>query len=228
MNCEGVSPVSPKQRGVRVRHIRETLLRYTREKFSKKHGIPAASLQNWEIGKYGGLTEKAARKLVSAFAREGILCSVEWLLYAIGTEPGSAVGIPVIANAGSEPVIAANPIIQELQLFHRLNPGAVDALIIDDSMSPLFYSGDLVAGVRYFDDMIPQLIGGVCIAQLTSGETLVRRLDAGTKPDYYTLSCLNPETKIVKTSIQTATVFSVAPILWLRRPAPALTREGGE
>ncbi|HVV68736.1 MAG TPA: hypothetical protein VHE99_06875 [Gammaproteobacteria bacterium] len=206
------APTSPETRGNRVRHIRQTLLRYTRRKFSQRFGIPAPTLQNWETGKYGGLTEKGALKLVAAFKEDGVPCSVEWLLYGIGVQPGGALQQTTHTDLPTSRAVA-----QELGLFRKLHPNTVDAILADDSMQPYLRPGDLVAGERYFGTELSKAIDELCIIQLTSGEVLIRKFQNGQQPDQYILSCLDPKTQTQTQTLSADTVFSVAPIVWIRR-----------
>jgi DNA-binding transcriptional regulator YiaG len=201
---------SPKARGARVRHIRETVLRYSRRKFGEKYAIPAVTIQNWESGKYGGLTEKGALKLMEAFQAEGAPCSVEWLLYGIGAPPASWQS--AVSNISANQRIA-----QELGLFRQLHPEAVDAIVADNSMEPGLQMGDIVAGERYFAEEISKAVGQYCIVQLTTGEVLIREFWSGNQQDQYVLTCLNPKAKIKAKKVKANALFSVAPIIWIRR-----------
>ena len=55
-------------RGERIQSIRG-LLRLTRKQFTEKTQIPNMTLVNWEIGKNGGLNEKAAERLALVLKR---------------------------------------------------------------------------------------------------------------------------------------------------------------
>lgn len=210
-----INPHSPAQRGERVWHIRKMVLHHSRQQFSKKHGIPAPSLQNWETGKYGGLTEKGAQKLIQAFKVDGIECSIEWLLYGIGSPPMHyATGRPALLKADLQ---SSTELLQELQLFHKLHPNAVDAFITDNEMQPCFTKGDLVAGIRVFDATIANIIGQNCIIQLKDGTIWIRQLQKTLQVDHYALACINPESKTHPIAIESQTIFSVAPIIWWRK-----------
>lgn len=75
-----------KKQGQRIISLRkETLL--SRKAFSQKYDIPLGSLQNWESGRYQSLTKHAVDVLINAFAREGINCTADWLLYGKATIP---------------------------------------------------------------------------------------------------------------------------------------------
>lgn len=216
LTTQSSSPATttPEARGIRVRHIRQTILRYTRRKFSERYAIPAPTLQNWETGKYGGLTEKGALKLVEAFQTDGVPCSVEWLLYGIGVQPAGAANL--LAHSA---LSVSQAVTQELGLFRKLHPNAVDAIVADDSMAPCLHSGDLVAGERYFGEELSKAVGEHCIIQLAAGEVLIRNLQLGKQPGQYTLNGTNPKTKIKNQILPEDSLFSAAPIVWIRRMA---------
>jgi DNA-binding XRE family transcriptional regulator len=206
-----LEPSSPQARALRVRYIREEVLRYTRQQFGKKHDVSASTLHNWEVAKYGGLTEKGAMLLTKAFGAEGIPCTIEWLLYGKGTEPWTLT--PQIASN-----LNGNTVTQELRQFLQSHANAVDAIVADDGMAPCFLPGDHVAGVRYFSESLDKALELCCIVQTTTGEVLVRKLSAGDKPNLFTLSSINPGTSVEHSVLKNISVFSAAPVIWFRRP----------
>lgn len=204
------------ERSKRVRYVREEALRFTKEQFSKVSGIPLSTLQNWENIRNNGLTERGVNRLVQALRAEGIDCAPEWLLYGIGEKPVS----PFIQQKASAnnvvKSVGEDVITQELQLFHQLNPDAVDIVVNDDAMLPYLWPGDHVAGKKYRAEEIKMVIGLPCIVQTTDGLNFVRLLEIGVKPDAYNLVCANPHTRL-KGVMENIQVSSVAPIEWIRR-----------
>lgn len=74
------------EQGLRITELRlKTHL--TRRMFALRHGFSPGTLQNWECGRYQGLSMAAAESLITAFKREGIQCSLEWLLHGKGQQP---------------------------------------------------------------------------------------------------------------------------------------------
>jgi hypothetical protein len=78
------------------KHIQERAQRLThllnitglsRKVFAQKHNIAIGNFQNWEGPRFGGLTEKAALKIIAACRTEGVESNVEWLMYGSGTPP---------------------------------------------------------------------------------------------------------------------------------------------
>lgn len=207
---------SSKARGKRLYYLRKELLRLSRESFGEKHNIPVASLKNWEQARYTGLTERGAKKLIPAFQQEGINCTLEWLLYGIGENPASP--FPSLNQLLNTPATTNESIIaQELRLFHQLNDSAVDCIVTDNGMAPCILVGDHVAGKRYFGQDIEHTVGLPCIVQTLTGEVLVRLVKKGSYTERFTLQCTNTNTAISQPLIENVQLFSVAPILWIRR-----------
>ncbi|MFT3742271.1 MAG: hypothetical protein QM752_06355 [Gammaproteobacteria bacterium] len=197
---------TPEARGLRVRYVRDTLLRYSRRKFGDKYDIPAPTLQNWEIGKYGGLTEKGALKLLNAFASEGIPVTLEWLFYGHGLEPSGPIAPTSLVQLDQN-------ITRELQFFHQLHPNTIDFIVTDNCMSPMLRKGDLVAGIRYFSEEIKKISDEYCIIQLKNGETMISSFEV----DKNTCLLKKMQVKSVVLTLPLDAIFSIAPILWIRR-----------
>ena len=202
---------SPEERAKRVRYLREKVLRFSREAFSTKSGIPINTLQNWEQSRHSGLIERGAKKIIQALDDAGITCSQEWLLYGIGESPSSSLTSRPEIYLTEEEVIA-----EELQLFHRLNTNTVDILIKDDSMLPHFWPGDYAAGKRYTGEDIKKTIGLPCIVETISGNVLVRYLEESAETSHYNLLCAN-QLALAKIKLESVELISAAPVLWLRR-----------
>lgn len=202
---------SPEERAKRVRYLREKVLRFTREAFSTKSGIPINTLQNWEQSRHSGLIERGARKIIQALDEAGISCSLEWLLYGIGEPPASSLTVKPENYLTEEEIIA-----EELQLFHRLNANAIDTLINDDSMLPHFWPGDYAAGKRYTGEDIKKVVGLPCIVETVSGNIMVRFLEESEELSHYNLLCAN-QLALAKIKLENVQLISAAPVLWLRR-----------
>ena len=221
-------------RGQRVKYIRETILGLSRNKFSQRHKdleLTVSTLQNWEDARYGGLTEKGGRKLIEAFAREGVQCSLQWLLFGTGEAPPEArdfnlvienitakQAVQILADTGNKSLTDEESIAKELRYFRELHVDAIDAIVSDDGLSPYFEPGDCVAGIRLNGQDIRKAIGLPCIIQTQLGQVLVRKLEAGSQMGYYTLLCTNPHTQVKDIKATEVKLFSAAPIVWLRKP----------
>lgn len=199
------------ERAKRLLYLRKEVLRLTREKFAKASGLPANTLKNWEQGRNRGLTEEGATKLVEAYRREGIDCTIEWLFYGVGEKPTSTYVTTKIAPSAEDKLI-----LQELALFQKHTKVILETCLTDDSMSPYLCRGDHVAGKRYVGAAMHKAIGLPSIVELVGGQLLVRLVEIGDKPDCYNLVCANP-TMNLQNSMQNVQLSCVAPILWIRR-----------
>lgn len=214
-NLTAFLAASPKEQGQRILELRR---RYglTREAFVQ-HGIPIATLQNWEKVRYAsGLNRKGANRLVNAYASLGVTVTTEWLLYGAGPSPYLNES-PEISHGTS--LSKEAKITQELRLFHQLNENVVDLIVPDHAMAPAFLPGDCVAGERFFDKEIEKAVGHPCIIHTSNGQILFRLLEKGDKENLYTLTGFNPKALV----ILNISLFSAAPILWMRRK---LDKEG--
>jgi DNA-binding transcriptional regulator YiaG len=213
-----------KQRGNRVRILR-TALRLSRRAFAEKYGIPRGTLQNWEDGRYGGLTEKGAMQLLEIMRQEGLYCTVEWLLHGMGDAPQIA---KVYDTIMVNPIkIQDKPLEQltyqemafmseELTLYRKhYQPHVIDLCLPDNKMAPKYKQGDIVAGRKRYQKDIAKLIGQVCIVQLSDGQILVRELQASHRANCYQISYFNSE-QAGKLEMQEVELICAASISWHR------------
>lgn len=207
---------SPEARAKRLRYVRNEVIHKSRPYLTKKYGIPPSTLQNWEDLRFGGLTEEGARRMVEIFKGEGFNCTLQWLLYSIEDDPnhGQLAGDRAV---DIQSMTDAAKLAEELKVFHRLHASAVDYVVTDDGLAPCPMPGDYVAGERYFEQDLHKALGLFCIAQTYEGQTLTRKVEAGTKANCYTLICSNPHTTVEKPIIKDVQLFSAAPILWIRK-----------
>lgn len=202
------------ERAKRIRHIRENILKLSREKFCQKHSdISPYTLQNWEDLRYGGLTDKSVSLLVAAFQAEGIDCDSNWILYGQGDDPvlRSWLGSPAQSDT--------DLLAEELKVFHQLHKHAVDAIIGDDGLAPCFMPGYRVAGKKLFNQHINKALGLPCIVQTQDGQILTRLVKASTMPEHYILACTNPKTTASDQVLDNIKLLYAAPIIWCRRPS---------
>ena len=217
---------SPIERGKRLRYLRDDLLRLSRSRFGNLFNIPGGTIQTWEDARHGGLSEKGAKKIVQGLQDEGIDCRLEWLLFGFGEQPRSnfpwsamntSPKLESQSESTNEHSSVKAGIIQELQLFRQHYSNAIDTIVPDDAMMPSLFPGDYVAGDRYFDHDIIKTIGLPCIVQLMNGYTLVRIVEKEGKDGGHNLSCINPYPSDQPSILHDVTLFSAAPILWVRR-----------
>ncbi len=214
---------SPAARGKRLKILRK-MSDLSREKMEEKYRISANTIQSWEAAKAGGLTNKGAERIISAFHTEGISCSVDWLLYGIGSPPMLRTAERYLihetahTNYSTIGLPEDKAIIQELQTFRTLNLNTLDTLVNDNGMLPYYCPGDYVAGNRRTGDAILQLVGRNCVVEMATNEILLRRIQRCNHLGSYTLSCINPDTSVRQPTLYEQKLISAAPIIWHRRP----------
>jgi transcriptional regulator with XRE-family HTH domain len=202
---------SREARAKRLRYLRESL-RLSMPKLGKLCDIPSSSVQNWEYARFGGLTESGAKKIIHGLKAKDFHVSLEWLLFGIGKAPSFPFS-PQDKIKNTEDTF----IREELQLFQHHYHDAIDCVIADDGMMPRYIPGDHVAGVRCYHESIQKTIGLPCIIETTSGNTLVRTIEIGDRPNVYNLICENENTSVPEPMIKNISINSVAPIIWIRR-----------
>ena len=211
--------------GDRLKRARVLAGLNTRREFEEKHQISANTLQGWEQGK-NPLSEKGARRVVEALKKEGLMCTVEWLMHGKGMPPRPF----DVLNAGVGDSVRTDPVLAELnireeeniyretQLFKELNLNSIVLTINDDAMEPYFSVGDYIGGVRLFNDEIERYLGTVCIIEFENNLILPRHLQKGSREGSYTASCTNPKTTAPPPlNLYDVKVISAAPILWHRK-----------
>jgi HTH-type transcriptional regulator, cell division transcriptional repressor len=219
------SQSSKELRAKRLKVLRQ-MLGLTRKDFADQYHIPFSNFQNWEGPRYGGLTEQGAIKILRVCAAEGIETSLAWLMHGVGANPNLTEKFyhryhhqhinEKLAEPDQDAETAA--ISQELQLFKQnCNQQTLDLVVTDDGMEPYYRIGEHVAGKSFCDQNVIKAINRDCIIKISSGEILLRHLEAGNNKTRFNLSCINPNTTTSKPIIYDAEVICAAPIIWLRR-----------
>lgn len=215
--------------GERLRRARILAGVSTRREFEEKHCISANTLQGWEQGK-NPLSEKGARRVIEAFKKEGLLCSLEWLIHGHGMPPRPyemvSAGLRKELHADSSfmdfNLREEQAIYKEIQLFRQQNMNSIVLSISDDSMEPYYSVGDYIGGCQITNDNIAGYLNSICIIELENNLILPRYLQAGKQPNCYTGSCTNPRTAATPLNLYNVKIISAAPILWHRRKISSL------
>jgi HTH-type transcriptional regulator, cell division transcriptional repressor len=216
---------TPEARGKRLKSLR-MMAGLSRKALEDKYDVSASTMQSWEDAKAGGLTEKGAKRAIEVFRQEGIRCAIDWLLYGIGLPPQLSdklfqqhMQLQDVLEDRVE-VTEERAIVNELLAFRQHNPDAVEFIVPDDGMLPLYNKGDYVAGKRRYNDAINNVVGMDCIIETKENEVLLRRLKAGSQSGVYTLICLNPNSYVTEYALHDREILSAAPVIWFRRKDP--------
>ncbi len=215
---------SRQARANRLKSIRK-LTRLSRREFSEAYAIPKGTLQNWEDGRYGGLTIKGAERIARVLDNEGVHCTPQWLLDGVGPGPllsdrlflrNLIVNWRELDEETSDQQSQEMLIKQELLFFRQNHQNVLDTVISDDAMLPRFVAGEYVAGVACQNNEFTRAINQECILRLHDDEIMVRRVLAGESPDLYTLTLTNSNGQLQRTH-ENVRLLEVAPIIWTRR-----------
>ncbi len=205
-------------RAKRVLSLR-TMTTLSRRAFSERYGIAPGTLQHWENA-VPGISIQGARRLIKALESGNIHCSLEWLMHGLGAAPR----LPTPRQSGplsQQGMLSdeeeAQAVAEELALFQEHYEDVIELVVADDGMLPCYQVGELVAGVRYYEEEINQLIEEDCIVFTKSGDLLLRQLRKSTIQAHYNLVCINPKTTVEKPILYEVELVSAAPVLWLRR-----------
>ena len=112
-------------------------------------------------------------------------------------------------------------IVNELLIFRQNNPDAVEYIVADDGMGPIFGEGDYIAGKRRLGSLIESVVGMDCIIETQENEIMFRRLKRGNKPGTFNLICVNIDTSVQQPVLYDRELLSAAPVIWHRRKDPS-------
>jgi len=215
-------PTSSKAKADRLRRVRN-LANLSREAFCEGSDINLTTLISWEVGRFGGISSKGARRVISRIAKEGVFCTPEWLLFELGDGPEVKINSKK-STIQLEPqqLPEQDAIIEELNVFKKFNKHAVDFVIADDAMFPHYRIGDCVAGTMRYGKKIKSLISWDCIVQTSDGRTFMRNLQPGPNENTFNLLSTNLQTKAKDAILYDISLILAAPILWHRRKEPSL------
>lgn len=207
---------TPEARAARVKRLRN-LANLSRKEMCDSEELNVNTLKGWEIARYGGLPLDGAHKVVKRVAKEGIFCTVEWLLYEEGPPPKVNLTQTEAADNNTNTCSEQENIDKEIKLFHSNYANAVSHELIDDGMAPLYEKDDFVAGIKFLGKKIREAVGLNCLAQLANGDIQFRKLSQGKTADTYNLACLNANTTVDLPIIFDAELIWAAPVIWHRK-----------
>lgn len=207
-------------RGKRVKILR-MLTGLSRREFEEVLGISSNTMQSWEAPKKegAGLTEKGARRVVSAISKLNIVCSYEWILTGVGNGP-MLVGPMIQENQLQIPSVDwgfAESILKEIAFFKSVNQQAVVTAVTDDGMHPFFSIGDYVGGRKTVLNDYANFVGKNCIVETSEGLALVRRLLRYESSSSNVIICLNQDTRVKDYVLCNLQIASVAEVVWHRK-----------
>lgn len=210
---------STESRAERLRRVRN-MANLSREEMCDNEGLNINTFKGWEIARYGGLPVDGAEKIIVRVAKEGVICTADWLLHGTGIGPYVVPEYQRLPhNAQQDLTHGLNSedekqrIYKEIALFKELFSCGISHEIEDDGLAPLYKSGDFVAGISMYQENINNLFGKICIVQTETGLVLTRYLQKGETPGSYTLLCSNMKTSVQKPTLYDVKLISAATVI---------------
>lgn len=187
-------------------------LNFSRRKFADICGFSAATLQAWEDGKYP-VPIKSIVKYIEALYSCGLITTPEWFIKGEGLPPR-----PIRVNT-SKINSKKETILKEINFFESENQDSVVTTVFDDAMLPYYAQGDFVGGIIVPREEFEKYLGSICIITISSGETLVRKIKAGSEYNCYNLISLNLDSNTESAFMLNCKVSQLAQVLWHRKIA---------
>lgn len=171
--------------GARFRSARSLVHDLNRKSFCEKYGINRYTMQSWENGLHVS-KGKNIEKFIEALAREGVLCTAEWLIDGKG-EPArlfqDSLSAALSHDTEKRPVelgsgesdFSSYLIDRVMGLSREMGADVVAHRVNDDAMAPKFLAGDVVLGQKmsFIREMAHQKH---CIIKLTEDRMIVRKV----------------------------------------------------
>lgn len=179
---------SARYKGVRLSILRLLSGSKTVKAFCEYEGtnLNAKTFFDWEAGRNNGLSQVGAHKVVQRASMFDLQCSFEWLFYGLGAWPSYKVD--TTDGIASQ---CASDLAAELAWYEKRYPQAAHVIVFDGAMAPEYRMGDMVIGLPVKDKQ--SAVGKTCLIQQMDGLWLLRHVEAGGKPDTFTLRCTHPD-----------------------------------
>lgn len=210
---------SAQSRAFRLKMVRKAT-KLSRKAFALKYQIALGTLQNWETARFGGLTEKGAKRMIGCFKEEQIICDFKWLMTGDGLEPDFSMifepeqqaATPEISHEDEQAFCQ-----QDLDFFCQANKNAIFHVINDDSVEPYFHAGETVAGTMCFGEDIKQCVHQLSIVRTIQGQQYVCLLKESDTPHCYNIIPVNPFSAVEYHHRVRVSLSCAAVIRWSRR-----------
>lgn len=196
----------------------------TREEMNLRHHIPPSTLRGWEtpgLSRSQGLTQKGAERLSTALQKEGVICSIEWLMEGIGLGPQF---LSTTTESAKKSKVKSSPwsqhlaIQNEIRCFEENNPEPIITIITDNGLSPFYQQGEYVGGTKKYLKDIALLVDTYCIVETAEQGVFVRKLCHGKKANTFSLVSLNGQDTVEDEALSNVKLNWAATIVWHRKP----------
>jgi hypothetical protein len=174
----------PKIIGARFRSARSLVPDLNRKLFCEKYDINRYTMQSWENGLHVS-RGKNIEKFIEALAREGVLCTAEWLIDGKGDPARTSQGPSSVSLSHENDALRVegfdessfnNYLIDRVMgLSKEMGADIIAHRVSDDAMAPKFLAGDVVLGQKmsFIREMAHQKH---CIIKLNEERMVVRKV----------------------------------------------------
>ncbi len=213
----------------RLKFLR-TLTGLSMKEFAQHCHLGLTTVNYWEQG-YSSITERGAKLISNAMQQEGIACTPIWLLYGLG-DPPKIVEPNKLSKLHFIPIQKTVQSLQEEMLFYGCEktkseleffqshyPDHWVYFLQDESMSPLYHSGDIVAGKKITGKNMELAHRADCIVEMPNNQLLIRRIQIASIKDRFNLYVINPEYSVELPPLRHVEIRSLAPIIRIFKPA---------
>ena len=199
---------TPEARAERLRQIRN-MANLSRKQLCADNLINFNTYKGWELATSGGLPLDGAQQVIDRVKKEGVVCTLDWLIYGKGFGP-YIVDETRALKKEQESFEEISCILNEVYLFKKQFFNAIHAQIADDGLEPDFHIKDFVGGIQHDNKNLEPLLNQKCLIILSNGQTLVRYLKRGSEPNTFLLLCSNPKTKQPNLNIHPSEIVEIA------------------
>lgn len=171
--------------GTRFRSARSLVPDLNRKSFCEKYGINRYTMQSWENGLHVS-KGKNIEKFIEALAREGVICSAEWLIDGVGEPARAYHEIKQVVAKPPEVMAETIDIADDMNfstylidkvmgLSKEMGADVIAHRVTDDAMAPKFLAGDVVLGQKmsFIREMAHQKH---CIIKLNEDRMVIRKV----------------------------------------------------
>jgi transcriptional regulator with XRE-family HTH domain len=175
--------------------------------FALKYNIPLRSYQAWELGNRSPTTH-SVQQCLTAFLKENIIVTLEWIINGTGTPPFYNQGCSKNPTTQSSPDSLEEEISSLKKLYNQLEI----FYISDDSMLPGYDTGNIVAGNKLYIDF-PKLHLKDCIVKTSTGIFFRKILFSKCQTSLVTTNTNSKNFEI----ITDPKIEWIAPVFWHRK-----------
>ncbi len=199
-------------RGRRLKMVR-AMLDKTQTEFAELCGFSSIALALWETGKYSGLSQKGAQKVLRVLEELNIICSLAWLWHGLGHAPyHTQENQAVRATPDSLTLDVQHVAIKaEMALFLETITDSFVFEVADDAMIG-YQVGDYV-GAKWSETAAIDRLDKDVLVLLADQRLLLRRIGYDRRYPMFFLYASNADSKAADLRIDEAPIQKFAEVM---------------